>query len=217
MFCVGCGAQNPAYAQYCHRCGDSLVSNSNASDREADLLIEIGPVRIYNPFAYLTAKRTALAEKRRRDRIAEVERYQSEIQDLAEIPQREGQCHNCGNANLAELRRFRFGLAKILSTKRNWLPTLGSVASSAAVAAIALPLLGRTLVRVETPGTKRTALVLRLKLVLCAQCFRDGKLILRAKGLQTLYSLHPWWDKARAWGYTEFLTEEELEEWKAVQ
>jgi len=165
----------------------------------------------------LTAKRTALAEKRRRDRIAEVERYRSEIRDLAEIPQMEGQCHNCGNANLTELRGFRFGLAKILSTKRYWLPTLGSVASSAAVAAITLPLLGKTLVSFEAPGTKRTALVLRLKLVLCAQCFRDGKLILRAKGLQTLYSLHPRWDKARAWGYTEFLTEEELDEWKAVR
>jgi hypothetical protein len=104
-----------------------------------------------------------------------------------------GSCHKCGS-NLP-LHTWRFGLGKIVSSRRDW----GETAVSAAVSAVTLPLLGAGALRF--PGKKTSFHMLQLRLRLCDSC---------ARSKDTAYSMHPGWRNATSLGYTEFFDATEL-------
>jgi hypothetical protein len=104
----------------------------------------------------------------------------------------EAKCHKCGGT--AGLTAWDFGLGKVLSTNRAWSET----AISAALSAVAVPLIGFGMLRL--PGKRTSFSVLRLRLVLCDACLRN----------RVGYSAHPLWEEANRQGYTEFFGTTEL-------
>jgi hypothetical protein len=77
------------------------------------------------------------------------------------------QCHRCGSS--ADLTRHEFGIAKVLSVKRDWSGTVGYAAASAISIALAPALGGGALVW-QSPGKRTSYRVLRAELVLCGNC-----------------------------------------------
>jgi len=118
------------------------------------------------------------------------------INELLPIDQKPHECHACGRTN--GLYVWDFGLGKKLSSQRAW----GDTAMSAAVSAIALPVIGLGFIRL--PGKNIRLSVLRLRLILCDVCSRR----------QVAYTYHPWWNQAFRLGYTEFLTPDDLKSLK---
>lgn len=98
------------------------------------------------------------------------------------------QCHSCGRKD--NLHGWDFGLAMPLASGRVWSSTVASVA----VSAVTIPLLG--VGGFQLPGKRTTFRVLRLRLLLCDSCARQGG---------KHYSLHPSWGEATRLGFTEFL------------
>jgi hypothetical protein len=169
-----------------------------------------------NPITKLKRK---LDERKRRtteqQELADQEEVALITRELLHISQNPDQCHSCGGNHL--LVRYPFGLAKILSSKRNWSPSLQSIAVSTALAAVFLPIAGKSIVGFALPGKKESARILRLFLVLCDECHAKQKSIYKRAGMRSIWQLHPWWNKAMQCGYTEFLSDDELEQWKPLQ
>jgi hypothetical protein len=176
VYCGSCGAENPEYGRYCHRCGTVFVSGSTNAE----------------PGSAPTAKGQSTAVSA----LDEDEPEVRGLRKLARIDTKPLECHSCGKTE--GLIGYKFGLAKVLSAKRDWTGT----AVSAVVSAVSIPLVG--LGMIELPGKKTRLRALRMKLVLCEPCRRA----------QTSYSAHPWWHSAHVLGYTTFLSEEDLEKLK---
>jgi hypothetical protein len=120
------------------------------------------------------------------------------------------QCHRCGSS--ADLTRHEFGIAKVLSVKRDWSGTVGYAAASAISIALAPALGGGALVW-QSPGKRTSYRVLRAELVLCGNCLDRtitflglGDIKLRASE----YRCHPWAEKARKIGFDKYLSTDEL-------
>lgn len=178
MYCTMCGAENPEYGRYCYRCGSHLSAPALPAQTTP-----AGRTRRN----WETRKQNATAEER--ERI---------ITELLPIDLKHEECQSCGKWE--GLRRYPFGLGKVLATKRSWLETGVSVA----VSAISIPLVGYG--AFQLPGKSAHLRLLRLELVLCEICLQK----------QVGYSAHPWWHKARELGYTEFLKQDDLEKLKPI-
>jgi hypothetical protein len=133
MFCCKCGARNPDDANYCHKCGGLLYSET---PEHSDQLIEN---RVPHQFE------RAEGDERRRL-----------IEELLAIEQRPHECHACGRAE--NLNGWDFGLGKKISTKRAW----GETAWSVAVSAVTIPLLGAGGLQLPGKNTRYEVLRLRL-------------------------------------------------------
>ena len=84
--------------------------------------------------------------------------------ELLPIDPKSDQCHCCGRRE--NLHNWDFGLAKTVSTKRTWTRT----AISVAISAVSLPTAGYGVF--HPPGKIERLNVLRLRLVLCDDCWQ---------------------------------------------
>jgi hypothetical protein len=166
MFCCMCGARNLDNARLCHNCTAPFEAHS-LPPSNSGYTQPLSSRDLENP----------------------------EVQGLirlSKISQKPGECHSCGKRE--NLTSFQFGLAKPLSTERDWRMTAASVL----VSAVSVPLVGFGVL--QLPGKKTNMRVMRLRLVLCRVCWTARK----------GYALHPWWAIAQESGYTVFITAEEL-------
>jgi ribosomal protein L34E len=137
-------------------------------------------------------------------------REQQAVSNLVQIDAKPDHCHRCGTT--ARLLRHEFGIAKQLSTKRDWSRPLKTAAIVTAANLITIPF-GRGVFAYGgwTPGKIASFRVLRAELVLCERCTNQstnffGKVKLSPED----YSLHPWARRAAELGYTTFLSADEL-------
>src|SRR6266581_6023956 len=103
MYCVACGAKNPDHGRFCHSCGDPLLHPSSQSVPQRS-----------DPTSDPTAGRSE------HDFLIE----------LIQTDPKPNECHKCGRKT--ELTRHQFGIAKVLSVKRDWSETASRAAVSAA-------------------------------------------------------------------------------------
>jgi hypothetical protein len=175
VYCCNCGAENPNYGRYCHRCGNALISGAINDQLDSKALAQRQP----------TAAK-ALSE--------EEEDEVRGLRKLHRIDTKPLECHSCGRTE--GLIGYKFGLAKVLSSKRDWTRTVGSVVLSA----ISVPLVG--VGKLELPGKSNKVRALRLRLVLCESC----------RAAQLNYPAHPWWHSALKLGYNTLLSERDMEQ-----
>ncbi len=172
VYCCNCGAENPDCGRYCHRCGTALLSGATHPEP--------------NPKPPAQNQPTAA-------KVLDEEEEISGIRKLSSVDTKPYECHSCGRTQ--GLMGYEFGLAKVLSSERDWTMTAASVV----VSAISMPLVG--LGMLELPGKRNRVRALRLRLVLCESC-RVGQLN---------YRTHPWWHSAQRLGYNTLLSEQDLE------
>ena len=132
-------------------------------------------------------------------------RYLRDIEEIYSLDEITVLCHKCGGTDM--IQRHLFGLAEITSEKRTWLETAVSVA----VSAISLPTIGYG--TFAFPGKTQTAKILRLHLVLCADCTPQSKSLMGFGAIRIQLNdavFHPAWQKAQELGFTKFLSKEEL-------
>lgn len=177
VYCCACGAENPDYGRYCHRCGKALIPDA----RNADLI---------------SKSPTSRSQPRSADDSDEDAAEITALQALARIDVKPSECHGCGRTQ--GLASYEFGLAKVLSVKRDWTRTAASVV----VSAVSVPLTGLGMIKL--PGNRTRVRALRMKLILCETCRRT----------QVNYPAHPWWYPAHKLGYDTFLGEPELQKLK---
>ncbi len=147
------------------------------------------------------ASRAVLHGKRRADKSDREyldPEEQSVVDELLPLSQKPDECHRCGKKE--GLTAYPFGLGKVLSTRRKWADTAWSVV----VSAVSLPLVGYG--GLNLPGKETLLRVLKLRLILCDAC--------RRKKID--YAFHPWWHGATRLGFTQFLTQSDLEKLRAV-
>lgn len=134
------------------------------------------------------------------ERHAEVEAYR-------QMNGIDSPCHACGTRD--RLTHHTFGMARILSTKRDWT----EAAVSIGVSVITVPLFG--IGRLSGPARTHTAQVVRLQLVLCHRCLDQRKGLFGAMNLRKKdCALQPRFEHVRALGYTKLITPDELGQWK---
>ncbi len=104
MFCSTCGAQTPADATYCHKCGAVLYQESTGVQQP--------------PEPYTTPVVPQLTDEQRQF-----------VEELLPIDQKPNECHACGRTE--NLNSWAFGLAKKTRTKRDWVRTAASIGLSA--------------------------------------------------------------------------------------
>jgi hypothetical protein len=179
MYCVACGTENPDYGRFCHSCGASLFHPLSQS-------VTQGPHPISKP----------LAGRSEHDLLTE----------LIQSDPKPNECHKCGRK--ADLTRYPFGIAKVLSVKRDWGETAARATASAASLALA-PIIGFAVVSWKKPGKRISYSVLKSQLVLCRGCVSEGfwgGVKLRDRD----YQYHPWSERARRIGYDKYLSAENL-------
>jgi len=176
VYCCSCGAENPDYGRYCHQCGDALIAYARNPD--------------------LVSSRTSRGQPHSANDSAEEAAEIKALRALARMDVKPSECHACGRTE--GLTAYEFGLAKILSAKRDWTRTAASVV----VSAVSVPLTG--LGMIQLPGKRTRVRALRMKLILCETCSKA----------QVNYLAHPWWYPAQELGYDTFLGEEELKKLK---
>jgi hypothetical protein len=103
------------------------------------------------------------------------------------------ECHGCGGTD--QLLAYPFALAKTVNVERNWAGT----AASLALAAATIAMIGFGVF--QTPGKRTTYRLVRMNLILCANC----------RSHRVNYELHPWWNDVYRLGYTQFLDRFDLE------
>lgn len=176
MYCCKCGEANPDDALYCYKCGKPLYRGPATSEEQLNLQPERS--------------------------IPEGEPRQL-AEQLLSVDPKSHECHRCSKAG--DLYGLDFGLGKIISAKTNraWRET----AVSAALAALSVHFIGLGMVRLPGKKTKTTIDVLRLRLNLCGTCRREQRMVFDGadKIDPVVYALHPLWDTAQRFGYTEFL------------
>jgi hypothetical protein len=176
VYCCACGAENPDYGHYCHQCGNALTPHARNPD--------------------LVSSQTSQSQPRSASDSEEDAAEVKALRALARIDVKPCECHVCGQTQ--ELTSYEFGLAKVLSAKRNWTRTAASVV----ISAVSVPLTG--LGMIELPGKRTRVRALRMKLILCETCRKT----------QLNYPAHPWWYPAQEIGYDTFLGERELQNLK---
>lgn len=131
----------------------------------------------------------------------------SRRQELQAIRTMEGvdsPCHLCGS--VTDLTRHVFGMSKVLSRKLTW--DWSEAGVSAAVSAIALPLVG--VGRFAGPGVTTQRQYLRMNLVVCASCLRKRRRLFGVVFRKKDYRMHPWFENAKELGFTKVLDGYEL-------
>lgn len=134
---------------------------------------------------------------------------------IVRIDQKLNQCHRCGSSDEEDLNRIEFGIAKVVSVKRDWSETLTHVGLSAALSAATLPLIGIGGIRWKNPSKTTSFRLLEAQLVLCRECLSWARLernYMRAEA----YRCHPWAEKARAIGYDRYLSVDDLRNLKPI-
>jgi len=177
MYCCKCGAKIYLDARHCHNCGSFLPPSVGETSLQRSTSHEL-----------LRPRNESINEEQR-----------SLVKELLTTDRKEHECHKCGARE--KLSSWGFGLGRVISSKHTWSET----AASAAISAITLPLIGFGALRL--PGKKTNLSVLRLRLVLCEFCRKEG----------ATYSVHPWWNGAQRLGYTEFLCPTDLNELRSVR
>lgn len=227
-FCPHCGTEFVSTAQYCFSCGSARpgIEPATAPQTVSGFALSVsghvsfqrnrGPAceRCKEPIRDLRTafevtppgKPTILLCQE----CGEALREQSQLSQVIQIDHKPSQCHHCGNRSM--LRRFPFGMAKELSTKRDWSRPFKTAAKLAAINLVAVPLGGAVFSYGGwKPGKTTSFRVLRAELVLCERCTNRvkgffGRIKLSAED----YARHPWAPAAGRLGFTTFLTEEEL-------
>jgi hypothetical protein len=182
VYCCACGAENPDCGCYCHRCGSALIPHTRNPDPVSSRTSRSQP-RSANHSAEEAAEAAEAAEI-------------NALRALARIDVKPCECHGCGRTE--GLTAYEFGLAKVLSAKRDWTRTAASVV----ISAVSVPLTG--LGMIQLPGKRTRVRALRMKLILCETCRKK----------QVNYPAHPWWYPAQELSYDTFLGEEELKKLK---
>ena len=114
-------------------------------------------------------------------------------------------CHLCGAARVQSDPFYDFGLAHILSKKRNWAAAAGTLAFNVVTVPLGVVVAPRGI------GSSTTAKVARCRLVLCEGCGREHRSWLGALKITAIdCSKHPSWARLLASGYSKFLDSEEL-------
>ena len=140
--------------------------------------------------------------------IAEQPSAEDVLRDILETDPRPNQCHKCGSRK--ELTSHEFGIAKVLSVKRDWSETAIRLGISAASLAVA-PVIGFAGVSWKAPGKRTAYRLLKTHLVLCSSCLSEAWKTPKGTVLKTeAYRYHPWSEKARQCGYDRFLSANEL-------
>lgn len=107
-------------------------------------------------------------------------------------------CHSCSSAN--DLSHHNFWLARVVKKDRDWKGSLISIAASA----VTVPLLGAG--ALYGPATSKTASMMRLRLVLCANCLGQRKGIFGRFYVTSNHAqMHPLWKQLNDAGFTEFI------------
>ena len=176
MYCTECGSRNPDFGKYCYNCGTPLIRTvSNAPP----------PI------------------PRRSPEQPRIRREQEALIQILKTDPKPNECHKCGSDE--DLTRYQFGIAKVLSTKRDWSGTIGTAAASAISIALA-PVIGGAVVGWQRPGQTVSYNVLRTELVLCRNCLHK----VRKSLTESDYRSHPWAEKARDAGYHVYFSADEL-------
>ena len=107
-------------------------------------------------------------------------------------------CHSCSSTN--ELSYHNFWLAQVVKKDRDWTGSLISIAASAVTA----PLLGAA--ALYGPVASKTASMMQLRLVLCANCLGQRKGIFGGFTVNSKHAqMHPLWKQLNEAGFTEFV------------
>jgi hypothetical protein len=190
------------------RSGGSSLFIKKSEVAEVDAIINHG---VGHHFGVIKRKlNERKKEKFEQQEMADREEVELVTKELLPLDQKLNECHCCGEKH--SLTRSPFGLAKIVSSTRNWSLTGLSIASTA-LAAVFIPIASSVPVRIHLPRRKQFARLLRLDLTLCSDCRTQQKVICKKLGITVAWQAHPWWHKAMKCGYTEFIPGDELGEW----
>ncbi len=181
MDCIECGSRNSDFGKYCHNCGARLIQRVLSSPSSSPTHLSEDP---------------------------SIRREQEALIEILQTNPKKNECHKCGSN--ADLTRYQFGMAKVLSTKREWSGTIGTAVASAISIALA-PVIGGAVVGWHRPGKTVSYNVVKAELVLCRNCLKRvtnmwGQTILRDSD----YRCHPWAEKASVVGYEVYLSADEL-------
>lgn len=187
MYCTECGSRNPDFGKYCHNCGTPLVRTA----------LNILPVTPQRPSGQ-----------------PPISIGQKVLIQILQIDPKANECHKCGSD--VDLSHHQFGIAKVLSTRRDWSGTIGTAAASAVSIALA-PVIGGAVVGWQRPGKTVSFNVIRAELVLCSNCLYAARNFREKTKLEeSAYRCHPWAERARSFGYQVYLSAEELAKLKPM-
>ena len=128
----------------------------------------------------------------------------SEVAELSERMGLGAPCHLCGRPRRESDPSYRFGLAVVVSSQRNWAGAIAMLLLNV----VTIPL-GRVVASI--PGKSTTARISRCRLVMCVVCAqrRTGPM-----GGMTITEadcrVHPSWPRLTAAGFDAFLSAERL-------
>lgn len=232
MFCSYCGSVNRDDALYCSSCGRDIATEHPIASTSSSLIrpVDVRLIRLLTicqdkehnlwPLDIFEGSEVVLKKQYKtvptwddvcgwfgfeavqaevNNFIAQRRTYLRSIQEIYELDEPVGKCHKCGVAGMKY--RYCFGLAEITSEKRSWIET----AISAGISAISLPTVGYGIFHFPRKTTK--ANILRLHLSLCYACAKQFYMDVDC-------TCHPAWDKAQVLGFTQFLTEKQLDKFK---
>ena len=112
-------------------------------------------------------------------------------------------CHYCGSEH--DLVPFDFALMRVNETKHE----LGGTLVSAAISAMAIPLLG--VGALKLPGKSFQGVAYHLKLAVCKPCCkREGNIFGLFMINEKRASKHPMWDTLQEAGFTKFFDREKM-------
>jgi hypothetical protein len=137
------------------------------------------------------------------------------LSQILRINPRPNQCHRCGSQG--DLTRNEFGIAKVISVKRDWSETVARAGISV-VSIAAAPLIGFGGLSWRNPSKTTSFRLLRAQLVLCHECLLWAWKTGHGTELkEQAYWCHPWAEMARAIGYDKYLSSEELKSLKPIK
>jgi hypothetical protein len=118
-------------------------------------------------------------------------------------------CHLCGATRAEQDPFYDFGLAHILSKKRDWASAAGTLAFNIVTVPLGVVVAPRGI------SSSTTAKVARCRLVLCKGCGREHSSWLGTlKIAENDCSKHPSWARLVTSGYSKFLDSEELAKYR---
>jgi hypothetical protein len=190
MYCWECGSPNPERSNFCPSCGSKLREVPPTPEPTGQ---EKGGQQ--------QVPETAFWE----DSATQLELLQS-LSEIHELDSKKNLCHLCGIRSPRSA--YEFGVARIMSTRRDWGKTIASVA----ISAITLPLLG--VGRFKGPGKETRARIIRLELMVCDFC-KDNRTSLfnSVKLSYDDYEMHPSVKKATEISFAKIITREELKKY----
>src|ERR1035437_7371107 len=118
------------------------------------------------------------------------------LSQILRMDPKPNQCHRCG-LHEEDLIRTDFGIAKVISVKRDWSETVARTGVSV-VSIAAAPLTGFWGFSWKNPSKTTSLQLLKVELVLCPECLSWAwKTKNGMKLKEEAYRSHPWAEKAR--------------------